>query len=63
MPVIIRKKDRELWLDCSTEEQLVLPLMKPYSPDDMEMYDVSGRVNSTKNDGPDCIKPADKKSR
>src|SRR3990172_1824766 len=39
MPVIIRQKDIDLWLDCTEEnsEQRGLPLLKPLDSDEMEL--------------------------
>ncbi|MCU0847362.1 MAG: SOS response-associated peptidase [Spirochaetes bacterium] len=37
MPVIIKEKDQILWLDCSDyNEQLLLPLLRPYENSEME---------------------------
>jgi putative SOS response-associated peptidase YedK len=56
MPVIIPKEKEELWLDPKTEEQsLLFSLLKPYPADQMEAYPVSKKVNSPKNNSPDCL--------
>jgi len=58
MPVILRKKDENRWLDPEiTYAKEVLPLLKPYPTDDMLCARVSVKVNSPKNDTPDCIVP------
>ena len=57
MPVIIKKEDHELWLDCAQDEQLVLPFLAPYPSEEMEAHEVSKTVNLPKHDGPECIKP------
>jgi putative SOS response-associated peptidase YedK len=59
MPVILRREDEEQWLDASrTPFAKAKSLLKPYPDDLMDAHDVSPIVNSTKYDGPDCIKPA-----
>jgi putative SOS response-associated peptidase YedK len=58
MPVILHEKDEGLWLDPELKDPLkLLPLLKPYPSDEMEMYEVSTVVNSPKNDVQECIKP------
>jgi putative SOS response-associated peptidase YedK len=57
MPVIISKYNRDLWLDPNIQdEEAILPLLKPYSSDDMKAYEVSQMVNSPSNDSPENIK-------
>ncbi len=61
MPVIISRDDRDLWLDPSIQdEEAMLPLLKPYSSNDMKAYEVSQMVNSPSNDSPDNLKPIEK---
>ena len=56
MPVIIPKRDEDVWLDPATEDQgLLLKLLKPYPAEEMEAYPVSKRVNSPKNNTAACI--------
>ena len=58
MPVILRKKDEARWLDPQiTYAKEVLPLLKPYPTDEIKCVRVSVKVNSPKNDTPDCIVP------
>jgi hypothetical protein len=40
----------------------VLPFLGSFF-DEMEAFEVSGEVNSPKNDSPDCIKPLNKKDQ
>jgi putative SOS response-associated peptidase YedK len=56
MPVILREEDYARWLDpgMSAPEQL-LPLLRPYPPEEMELYPVNPIVNKPDNDGPECI--------
>lgn len=59
MPVILPPEYYEPWLDPDLREpDQLLPLLAPYSTNDMEAYPVSRRVNSPSNDGPGCIEPA-----
>ncbi len=37
MPVIIKKKDAELWLDNSQDENLILSLLRPFDSDELEL--------------------------
>jgi putative SOS response-associated peptidase YedK len=58
MPVILHQKDEGLWLDPELRDpEKLLPLIKPYPSEEMEMYEVSTVVNSPKNDVPECTKP------
>lgn len=58
MPVILHQKDEGTWLDPELRDpDRLLPLLKPYPSEEMEMYEVSTIVNSPKNDIADCIKP------
>jgi len=58
MPVILRPEQEQIWLDPEvSEHSLLLPMLKPYPSEEMEMYRVSPLVNSPWNDSPECIKP------
>jgi putative SOS response-associated peptidase YedK len=60
MPAIIRPEDRQLWLDPGVEDpERLLPLLRPYDDDLMEVVPVSDAVNSARNDSPDLIHPLD----
>jgi len=59
MPVILRPEDEEQWLDAArTTFAKARSVLKPLPADLMGAHDVSPIVNSTKYDGPECIKPA-----
>ncbi len=59
MPVILHGRDEARWLDPELRRpDDVLPLLKPFPSGEMECYEVSTYVNSYKNQGPECIKPA-----
>lgn len=58
MPAIIRREHRDVWLDKDEHNQeVLLPLLAPYSTEEMAAYEVSRLVNSPKYNEPDCIKP------
>jgi putative SOS response-associated peptidase YedK len=61
MPAILRAEDREIWLRGTPEEARAV--LKPYSSTLMLAYEVSPRVNSTKNDSPDLIEPIEPAAR
>ncbi|MDQ0175607.1 SOS response-associated peptidase [Bacillus chungangensis] len=56
MPVILKQKDEQVWLDKSiTDTDLLHNLLKPYDANSMEAYEVSSLVNSPKNNSVDLI--------
>lgn len=58
MPVILDRQDYDRWLDPGdTDAQHVLPLLKPFPPDRMQLFPVSTLVNSPRNDTPECVAP------
>ncbi len=58
MPVILRQKDEDKWVDPDLKDvNILIPLLTPYPSDMMQGYGVSTLVNSPKNDTPECIKP------
>jgi putative SOS response-associated peptidase YedK len=61
MPVILKKEDREIWLDKNISDPVqLLPLLKPFPATEMTAYEVSPLCNSVKNNSPDCIRPVKK---
>ena len=57
MPAILRREDYDLWLDPGiVEPARVADLLRPFDPRFMKKYPVSTRLNSVKNDDPDCAK-------
>jgi putative SOS response-associated peptidase YedK len=61
MPVIMKKKDREQWLDNSRySAKDLLAILKSYDSKLMDAYEVSSLVNSPKNNSALCIKPVNK---
>ncbi len=61
MPVIIKKENHGIYLDAVSDEQLTLPFLSPYPPEEMELFEVSKDVNSPKNNSPELIKKIIKK--
>ena len=58
MPVILERKDFDLWLDPAIEDQDRLqPLLVPANSESMESFPVSRSVNSPANDSAECIEP------
>ncbi len=55
MPVVIEKKDYDLWLDPGMTDPVKLAdLLKSFDSRNMRIYPVSSAVNSVKNDVPEC---------
>jgi putative SOS response-associated peptidase YedK len=61
MPAILKPDQRRIWLDKNVNTpEVLLPLLKPFSSEELEVYEVSKQVNSPKFNTPDCIKPIEK---
>jgi putative SOS response-associated peptidase YedK len=59
MPVILRGENVDTWLDRSVSETAKLePLLTPVPAEAMKGTPVSPRVNSVKNEGPECVEAA-----
>ncbi len=60
MPVILDRAAAARWLDPGLDDPQVLGgLLAPYADEALEIYAVSARVNSPRNDSPDLLEPAD----
>jgi putative SOS response-associated peptidase YedK len=60
MPVILQKDKEETWLNPDiVEPDHLLSLLRPYPPDEMEQWQVTGAARNpkNKNDYPDLITP------
>lgn len=57
MPAILSNKDVPLWLDPDQNKEDLLALLVPFADKAMEAYPVSARVNSPKNNDPQCVDP------
>lgn len=55
MPVILKVENITAWLDLETGQGELLNMLEPYPSALMKFYPVSNKVNSPKNNGPDCI--------
>jgi len=56
MPVITPPDKYGLWLDPSVhDKEKLLPILKPYPDNELEMYEVSTKVNAPKNDSAENI--------
>jgi len=56
MPVILKPKDFDLWLDPRIQKRDELAhLFDPYDDDEMDVHPVHPRVNTVKNQGPDLM--------
>jgi len=58
MPVILEKKNEEMWIDPAVEEEKLLQsFLKPFPSKKMKCYPVSRFVNAPSNDTPKCVEP------
>jgi putative SOS response-associated peptidase YedK len=56
MPVILPDEEYARWLDPKNEDVDELQeLLRPYSPEEMAAFPITTFVDSTRNDGPECI--------
>jgi putative SOS response-associated peptidase YedK len=56
MPAIMPADKADLWLDPGVHEtEKLLSILRPYPDDELELYEVTAKVNSPKNDGPENI--------
>ncbi len=59
MPVIIKKDQWSKWLSNDTNPDELKTLIKPFPPDEMDVYEVSPQVNNPRNDFPELIEKAE----
>ncbi|GJL61875.1 MAG: DUF159 family protein [Nitrospirales bacterium] len=58
MPVILKPKDYDAWLDPAYDDSTQLEqLLTSSSPNALTCYPVSLAVNNARHDGPDCVAP------
>lgn len=61
MPVILTEEEAKEWLNPDIKNKdALLKLLGQFDPGDMELHQVSSRVNKATNDDPDIIKKVDK---
>ncbi len=60
MPVILEKKDYDVWLDSEVRDfRVISRLFRPFDAEKMEGFQVSGWVNILTHDGEKCIERSD----
>jgi putative SOS response-associated peptidase YedK len=60
MPVILPQRHHDEWLrSAAVDRDRLDELLQPHPPAGMEAYPVSTRVNSPRNDDPDCVRRID----
>lgn len=57
MPVILPDDAIETWLNANTNAMELRQLLKPFSSEAMDYYEVNPVVNDVRNEGPQCIEP------
>jgi len=58
MPVILKKKNYDDWLDPLFDDiEILQGMMKPYPTERMALYRVSDAVNTASNNGPELVRP------
>jgi putative SOS response-associated peptidase YedK len=55
MPVIIKPENYDAWVGLQTNQETLQQFLKPYPAEEMVANPVSSKVNSPKNDTPDCL--------
>lgn len=61
MPVILDEAKMKIWLDPKIRNSEILKrVLKPYNEDEMDLYEVSVKVNSPKNKDEEVIRPIKK---
>ncbi len=57
-PALLTKNEEKQWLNPDlTEPEQILPMLKPYPPDEMESWRVSDAAKNPRNDTPEVIQP------
>jgi len=57
MPVILEKENEDIWLNPDIEANQLHNLLKPFSADKMEEWEVGAAARDPKNDYPEVIAP------
>jgi len=55
MPVILGKDNVKAWLDPTVRQRDLLAMLEPCPDSLIEIYPVSNKVNSPRNNGPECV--------
>jgi putative SOS response-associated peptidase YedK len=56
MPVILKRKDEDKWLDISSSDLEIISMLKPTENEMLESYQVSANVNRPQNNSEELIK-------
>jgi putative SOS response-associated peptidase YedK len=60
MPVILSPNDYDVWLDPACDDRAGLEkLLDAYPADEMQFRPVSKTVSNARNEGPECVEPAE----
>jgi len=58
MPVIVPKDSMDRWLDADvTDESILSSMLKSYPSEEMEMHEISTKVNAPKHNSPELLEP------
>jgi putative SOS response-associated peptidase YedK len=55
MPVILHESEYDCWLDSEVTEQPPIDLLRPFSADEMEVFQVSKDVGNVRNNSADLL--------
>ena len=55
MPVILRERDWQRWLDRELTEQPPIDLLRPYDSDEMQLEVCNPAVGNVRNNGPEML--------
>ena len=55
MPVILPREHWRPWLEATTPQEVLVPMLQPYPADLMEAYPVTRKVNQPGFEGPECV--------
>lgn len=59
MPALLRPNELFEWLDPKSQSpEDGLTILRPYAGSDLEVMEVSSRVNNARHEGPECLDPA-----
>lgn len=55
MPVILPRNSEDIWTDIRTPIETLKGLLMPYASEDIQIYEISSRVNNTAHDDADIL--------
>jgi putative SOS response-associated peptidase YedK len=56
MPVILRPRDYDRWMQREETEQTPIDLLRPFDSDEMEMHPANPAVGNYRNNGPEMLR-------